>query len=173
MTTTTAAPPLDTEHAALLSKQVASWRAEIARLQDLIAHATGSTTAAQLLDLDSIEAKVRSGVALWRFELLDLIAQARAAQATDAMHHSSAATASEDARDAALRKINGIRNSIIGLQALNWSEHVYPLVAALDEAGYEGMNYPEARANYGTLLERAVKAEDELAAMRATQLESE
>jgi hypothetical protein len=69
----------------------------------------------------------------------------------------------------ALAKINEIRNSIIGLQKLNWSEHVYPLVAALDAAGYEGMPYPEARKNFGTLLERAVAAEHKLAALSAPE----
>lgn len=63
----------------------------------------------------------------------------------------------------ALAKINDIRNSIIGLQAFNWSEHAYPLVAALNKAGIEGLEYPEARANVGTLLERANKAEAEVA----------
>jgi hypothetical protein len=72
------------------------------------------------------------------------------------------------AMDEALRKINEIRNSIVGLNTLNWSEHVYPLVAALDAAGYEGMEYPEARKYYGTLLERAVKAEDALAKQGAS-----
>ena len=32
----------------------------------------------------------------------------------------------------ALDEINDIRNSIIGLQAINWSEHIYPLVAVLE-----------------------------------------
>ncbi|MBR8343038.1 hypothetical protein KDX40_04705 [Burkholderia ambifaria] len=59
----------------------------------------------------------------------------------------------------ALISINGIRNSIIGLHTLNWSEHVYPLVAALDAAGFEGMGYPEARAFYGTMLDRCNAAE--------------
>lgn len=54
----------------------------------------------------------------------------------------------------ALLKINDIRNSIIGAQTINWSEHIYPLVAALEQAGIEGMPYPEARKNVGTLLER-------------------
>jgi hypothetical protein len=70
-------------------------------------------------------------------------------------------------KDAALAKINDIRNSIIGCQAVNWSEHIYPLVAALEEAGIEGMEYPAARANVGTLLERAVSAEVALAAKDA------
>ncbi|MCA8195432.1 hypothetical protein [Burkholderia vietnamiensis] len=59
----------------------------------------------------------------------------------------------------ALTSINGIRNNIIGLHTLNWSEHVYPLVAALDAAGFEGMEYPEARAFYGTMLDRCNAAE--------------
>jgi hypothetical protein len=66
----------------------------------------------------------------------------------------------------ALAKINEIRNSIIGLQTINWSEHIYPLVAALNDAGFEGMPYDEARGKFGTMLERTVKAEtarDELA----------
>jgi hypothetical protein len=71
-----------------------------------------------------------------------------------------------DANARALLAINDIRNSIIALQTVNWSEHVYPLVAALDAAGYEGMEYPEARKYYGSMLERAAKAEDELAALK-------
>jgi hypothetical protein len=59
----------------------------------------------------------------------------------------------------ALLKINDIRNSIIGFQKINWSEHIYPLVAALDEAGIEGMGYPKAREYYGSLMERCNKAE--------------
>ncbi len=54
----------------------------------------------------------------------------------------------------ALTKINAIRNSIIGLQTMNWSEHIYPLVAALNEAGFKGMDYPAAREYFGTMLER-------------------
>ena len=42
-----------------------------------------------------------------------------------------------DALKATLRKINGIRNSIIGQQGFNFSEHAYPLVAALNEAGFD------------------------------------
>jgi hypothetical protein len=56
-------------------------------------------------------------------------------------------------------KVNAIRNSIVGLQCFNFSEHAYPLVAALNEAGFAGTPYPDARANVGTLLERANKAE--------------
>lgn len=67
----------------------------------------------------------------------------------------------------ALTKLNEIRNSIVGVQGFNFSEHAYPMVAALNEAGFEGLPYPEARANVGTLIERATKAEAELEALRA------
>lgn len=61
-------------------------------------------------------------------------------QATACEFHASQAlsariTTLEAERDRfklALDKINGIRNSIIGIQGFNFSEHAYPLVAALD-----------------------------------------
>lgn len=53
----------------------------------------------------------------------------------------------------ALEGINAIRNSIVGAQAFNWSEHAYPLVSLLNRAGYAGLPYPEARANIGTLID--------------------
>lgn len=62
--------------------------------------------------------------------------------------------------EAALTKINAIRNSIVGLQTINWSEHVYPLVAALNEAGYSAMQYEDAKQHYGTMLERTVRLEN-------------
>lgn len=68
---------------------------------------------------------------------------------------------------AALDVINGIRNSIIGTQSVNWSEHIYPLVAALDGAGFSGESYPEARANVGTLIERATAAIARVAELEA------
>ena len=49
----------------------------------------------------------------------------------------------------ALTKIDAIRNDIIGRQKIGWSSHVYPLVAALGEAGYPGMDYEAARAALG------------------------
>ena len=61
--------------------------------------------------------------------------------------------------EAALLRINDIRNSIIGLQNMNWSEHIYSLVAILEEAGIEGMGYDAAHKKYGTMLERTNKAE--------------
>lgn len=75
--------------------------------------------------------------------------------------------ATPEALAEALTKINDIRNSIIGLQTMNWSEHIYPLVAALNAAGFEGMSYPEARENYGTMLERTNAAEAALATATA------
>jgi hypothetical protein len=76
--------------------------------------------------------------------------------------------AERDKFKVALDKINVIRNSIIGVQGFNFSEHAYPLVAALNAAGFEGMPYGEARAYVGSMLERTVKAED-----RATTLEAD
>ena len=69
----------------------------------------------------------------------------------------------------AINKVNDIRNSIIGLQKINWSEHIYPLVAALNEAGIEGMPYDEARGHFGTMLERTVKAEERIKELKEKQ----
>jgi len=55
-------------------------------------------------------------------------------------------------KDKALNSINTIRNSIVGLQTVNWSEHVFPLVAALNEAGYQGEEYAITRENMKTLI---------------------
>jgi hypothetical protein len=44
---------------------------------------------------------------------------------------------------------------------MNYSEHVYPLVAALDAVGMRGMPYSEALPKYGTMLERTLAAEAE------------
>ena len=80
---------------------------------------------------------------------------------------------------AALAKINVIRNSIVGAQTMNWSEHIYPLVAALNVAGYEGQPYPEARAYIGSVLDqrdaaeaRAKHAEAELETAHALRTEA-
>ena len=72
----------------------------------------------------------------------------------DQMHaHAAAVSAAKDARikvlEDALTKIDAIRNDIIGRQKIGWSSHVYPMVAALDEAGYPGMEYEAARAALG------------------------
>lgn len=94
----------------------------------------------------------------------------------DLMHDSGEIEELEDGRfvryadvarlDVALEKINGIRNSIVGGQLFNWSEHAYPLVAALEEAGIKGDGHEIASKNLGTLLDQVKAAEaqrDELA----------
>ena len=58
-----------------------------------------------------------------------------------------------------LAKINDIRDSIVGSGTVNWSEHVYPLVAVLDEAGFEGKSHEEVSKDFGTVLERLTKLE--------------
>src|SRR5258708_275461 len=74
---------------------------------------------------------------------LKLTEQARAESSPDVLASERAANAlltaeveglkrERDAAMTALESINTIRNSIVSLQTLNWSEHVYPLVAALD-----------------------------------------
>src|SRR5574343_176473 len=65
--------------------------------------------------------------------------------------------------ESALGKINDIRNSIVGSQTVNWSEHVYPLVSALQNVGIDGLPYPESRSRIGSLIERAAKAESRVA----------
>lgn len=47
--------------------------------------------------------------------------------------------------EASMNKIDAIRNDIIGRQSIGWSSVVYPLVAALGEAGYEGQSYEDAQ----------------------------
>ncbi len=54
----------------------------------------------------------------------------------------------------ALQKVSDIRDSIVGLQGFDFSEHAYPLVAVLNEAGFEGAGYKIARKNLGTLIDQ-------------------
>ncbi len=42
-------------------------------------------------------------------------------------------------------KINTIRNNIVGAQGVHFSRDIYPLVAALNEAGFEAKSYEDAR----------------------------
>lgn len=70
------------------------------------------------------------------------------------------------AAEVALARISEIRNSIVGCGTVNWSEHVYPLVAALNEAGHGGAEPDAARVNFGTLLGRASAAETEVERLR-------
>jgi hypothetical protein len=67
----------------------------------------------------------------------------------------------------ALTKISAIRDSIVGMQGFNFSEHAYPLVAVLDAAGFKGAGYEIARANLGTLIEQIKTCEHERDAYRA------
>lgn len=69
-------------------------------------------------------------------------------------------------QEEALLKINDIRNSIVGLQTINWSEHIYPLVAALNEAGIQGLGYPKSQKKFGTMLERTIASEAQVAVLR-------
>ena len=55
--------------------------------------------------------------------------------------------------DAALVKIDAVRNDIIGRQTVDWSAHIYPLVAALGDAGYEGEGYEVASQKARTLID--------------------
>jgi len=59
----------------------------------------------------------------------------------------------------ALQKIDAIRNDIVGRQKLGWSAHVYPLVAALGDAGYPGEGYDIASHKAETLVRAVEKAE--------------
>lgn len=82
-------------------------------------------------------------------------------------HRKAAATIREfEAREARLRaaleKIDAIRNSIVGYQRVGFSEHVYPLVAALGEAGFEGESYEKCREDVGTALQQRDNAEAKL-----------
>lgn len=85
-------------------------------------------------------------------------------QRDDLQRCNTAETERRRVAETALAKINAIRDSIVGLQLVNWSEHIYPLVAALNEAGLKGLPYPEAKCKYGTMLERTAEAERKLAA---------
>jgi hypothetical protein len=68
---------------------------------------------------------------------------------------------------ATLQKISDIRDSIVGMQGFNFSEHAYPLVAALTEAGFEGKGYEISRKNLGTLIEQIEAADARNAALEA------
>ena len=91
------------------------------------------------------------------------------------------AIAERDRLRVALESINQIRNSIVGTQTINFSAHAYPLVKALNDAGYTGLGYEEARSRAKTLIDqrddsiaRADKAERERDSLRLelTGLES-
>jgi len=66
----------------------------------------------------------------------------------------------------ALTKINDIRNNVIGAQSIGWSSTIYPLVAALEEAGFEGDGYEQAK-------DRIVTWQTEIGRLRAALTEIE
>ena len=49
-----------------------------------------------------------------------------------------------DVMQKALNEINALRNDVVGSQRAGWSSLVYPLVAILEEAGFEGEGYDVA-----------------------------
>ena len=71
-----------------------------------------------------------------------------------------------ESQRSALTKISAIRDSIVGMQGFNWSEHAYPLVAVLGEVGFPGAGYEIARENLGTLIEQVKQAEGTVTEMR-------
>lgn len=75
----------------------------------------------------------------------------------------SALEAEKAALRTAMEKINDIRNSIVGFQKISWSEHIYPLVIILDDAGFAGAGYEAARNTAGTLLQNLAVAEARVA----------
>ncbi len=95
--------------------------------------------------------------------LARVISADRTCRSVDWRARAKAAEAERDAAHAALRKISDIRDSIVGMQGFNFSEHAYPLVAVLDAAGFKGAGYKIARANLGTLIEQVKAAEAEVA----------
>ena len=66
----------------------------------------------------------------------------------------------------ALTKINDIRNSIIGYQGINWSAHIYPLVAALNEVGYVCPSYEEVRGVARTQVQWIAELRAEIASLK-------
>jgi hypothetical protein len=83
------------------------------------------------------------------------------------------AAAAETARlRTALEKIDAIRNDIIGRQNINWSRHIYPLVAALGEAGFEGADYEVARAKAKQEIDWIIANPDRAAAYALVERET-
>lgn len=96
-----------------------------------------------------------------RAELIADIAEVSRCR-VEAVKRAEAAEAERDKLREMGGKVNAIRDSVIGGQILNWSEHIYPLVAALNAAGFVGKDYKMARENLGTLLENMQAAMDVL-----------
>ena len=117
------------------------------------------------LDIDDVAATSPLAAA----ELADLRASAArlALERAEFRREAESLRAQVATLTAMAEKVNAIRNSIIGAQTVNWSEHVYPLVAALNAAGFNGLGYEEARKSVGTLIERNDALSAELARVKA------
>jgi hypothetical protein len=102
-----------------------------------------------------------------RADRLDEIAKRAADQLIAMADEKQALRAQVATLTAMADKVNAIRNSIVGAQTVNFSEHVYPLVAALNEAGFKGLDYAEARENVGSLIEQVATLTAELARGKA------
>jgi hypothetical protein len=67
----------------------------------------------------------------------------------------------------ALTKISAIRDSIVGYQNVGFSEHIYPLVAALEEAGFRGIGYEAASKMAKDQIQKIDDLRAEVADMKA------
>jgi hypothetical protein len=153
---------------------IESWRAN-AHESDVLG--MGWQTRAKAAEAELREAKAiadesnaRDAARLAEMRAAEAEARGYAADGKRQADRADAAEAREAGLRAALDKIDKIRDSIVGMQGFNFSEHAYPLVAALKEAGYEGAGYEIARTNLGTLIEQ-IKAAEAEAADAATQRE--
>lgn len=162
------------EIAAVHEDETARLRAEVERfavVRDLLVKrgddfADGVTQLAS--ELDSLRAKLAAAegnAAEWMAQLAESRIQLAAAEKE------------RDGYRDALQKVSDIRDSIVGMQGFNFSEHAYPLVAVLNAAGFKGKGYEISRASLGTLIEQRDKAEadrDRLAAeLQAAREETE
>jgi hypothetical protein len=82
------------------------------------------------------------------------------------------AEAERDEARGHLAEISAIRDSIVGAQTVNWSEHIYPLVNVLTRAGFKGVGFESARKNVGTLIERTKKLTTEIEMLTAERDEA-
>jgi hypothetical protein len=103
---------------------------------------------AESVDLDTVERQTMTFIESWTAAGKPLAALAVPVTAIEVM-----------AMINALRKIDEIRNGIVGYQKINWSAHIYPLVAALEEAGIHGEGYEVASAKAKTQVARIAELE--------------
>lgn len=98
-------------------------------------------------DADERDMVMRAGCRQLERELAEALRyeQANARERLAFLQRAERAESKLAAANAALEKINAIRNSIIGCQSVNWSAHIYPLVAALEAAGIKGDGYELSR----------------------------